>query len=302
VGVESRYFDQTKSAFSTVDYDLHFQELNAAIFSGSWTLTDKSTIYGGADYRRTPYLSTWNALLNQPFVTLYDMLLVQSEEQLRDLAIGQTPIYKSAMIGYSRPLNDHFQVSGDATVVNLSQPVALPGVDPALGSLPAGNEYYYSAQLMGSNLVKEGDMYIAALRYSQLLNSNMYVLDFNTRYPLWNELSLSPRLRLGYRAGRGIDLTEYTALPSLLIDYYWTKELSSEFEIGWQRTWSRQDGVRDDNSELFLTLGVRYDFYADDSTKNADKRKCATPVAAALCRYSNTTDKSACAAPPTTCH
>jgi tetratricopeptide (TPR) repeat protein len=302
VGAEFRYFDQTKSAFSTVDYDLHFQKLNAAIFSGSWTLPDQSTIYGGADYRRTPYLSTWNALLNQPFATLYDMLRVQSEEQLRDLAIGQTPVYKSAMIGYSRPLNEHFQVSGDATVVNLSQSIALPGIDPALGTLPAGNEYYYSAQLMGSNLVKEGDMYIAALRFSQLLNSNLYVLDFNTRYPLWNELSLSPRLRLGYRAGRGIDLTEYTALPSLLIDYYWTKELSSEFEIGVQQTWSRQDGVKDDNGELFLTLGVRYDFYADESTKNADKRKCATPVAAALCRYGNNTDKSACAAPPTTCH
>jgi tetratricopeptide (TPR) repeat protein len=302
VGAEFRYFDQTKSAFSTVDYDLHFQKLNAAIFSGSWTLPDQSTIYGGADYRRTPYLSTWNALLNQPFATLYDMLRVQIEEQLRDLAIGQTPVYKSAMIGYSRPLNEHFQVSGDATVVNLSQSIALPGIDPALGTLPAGNEYYYSAQLMGSNLVKEGDMYIAALRFSQLLNSNLYVLDFNTRYPLWNELSLSPRLRLGYRAGRGIDLTEYTALPSLVIDYYWTKELSSEFEIGVQQTWSRQDGVKDDNGELFLTLGVRYDFYADESTKNADKRKCATPVAAALCRYGNNTDKSACAAPPTTCH
>jgi tetratricopeptide (TPR) repeat protein len=301
VGAELRYFDQTKSAFATVDYDLHFQRLNAAIFSGSWTLPDQSTIYGGADYRKTPYLSTWNALLNQPFATLYDMLRLQSSEQLRDLAIAQTPTYKSAMIGYSRPLAEHFQVSADATVVNLTQSIALPGVDPALGTLPAGNEYYYSTQLMGSNLIREGDMYIAALRYSQLLNSNLYVLDFNTRYPLWGELSLSPRLRLGYRAGRGIDLSEYTALPSLLIDYYWTKELSSEFEIGVQQTWSRQDGVRDDTTELFLTLGVRYDFYADDSSKRADKRNCATPAAAALCRYSNNPDKSACAAPPTTC-
>jgi len=301
VGAELRYFDQTKSAFSTVDYDVHFQRLNAAIFSGSWTLPDKSTIYGGADYRKTPYLSTWNALLNQPFATLYDMLRLQSNEQLQQLAIGQTPTYKSAMIGYSRPLTDHFQVSADATVVNLSQPIALPGVDPALGSLPAGNEYYYSTQLMGSNLIKEGDMYVAALRYSQLLNSNLYVLDINTRYPLWKDFSISPRLRLGYRAGRGIDLTEYTALPSLLIDYYWTKDLSSEFEIGAERTWSRQDGVKDNNAELFLTLGVRYDFYADDTNKNADKRNCAAPVAAALCRYSNNADKSACAAPPTTC-
>jgi hypothetical protein len=288
-----------------VDYDVHFQKLNAAIFSGSWTLPDQSTIYGGADYRRTPYLSTWNALLNQPFTTLYDMLRLQSQssDQLKQLAIDQTPVYKSAMIGASHPLSDHFQVSADATVVNLTQSIALPGIDPALGTLPAGNEYYYSTQLMGSNLIKDGDMYIAGLRYSQLLNSNLYVLDFDTRYPLWSEFSVSPRLRLGYRAGRGIDLQEYTALPSVLIDYYWTKELSSEFELGAQRTWSRQDGVRDNTTELFLTLGVRYDFYADDASKDskdADKRKCATPAAAALCRYSNSADKSACAAPPTT--
>ena len=78
VGADVRYFDESKFAFGNVDYDIHFQRLNAAIFSGSWILPDKSTIYGGADYRRTPYLSTWNALLNQPFATLYDMLKAQS--------------------------------------------------------------------------------------------------------------------------------------------------------------------------------------------------------------------------------
>ena len=200
VGTELRYFDLTKTGFLTVDYDVHFQQLNAAIFSGSWVLPDKSTIYGGADYRKTPFLSTWNALLNQPFVTLYDMLRLQTEEQLQQLAINQTPTYRSAMIGYSRPLNDHFQVSGDVTVVNLTQPLLPSVVDPGLPSLPAGNEYYLSTQLMGSNLIKDGDMYIAGLRYSRLLNSNLYVLDFNTRYPLFKELAISPRLRLGYRA------------------------------------------------------------------------------------------------------
>ncbi len=203
VGTEFRYFDQTKSAFATVDYDVHFQQLNAAIFSGSWILPDKSTLYGGADYRRTPYLSTWNALLNQPFVTLYDMMRFQTLEQVQQLAVNQTPTYRSAMIGYSRPLNDHFQISADATVVNLSQPLVPAAADLGLPSLPAGNEYYYSTQFMGSNLFKDGDMYVTGLRYSQLLNSNMYVVDFNTRYPLSKELFLSPRLRVGYRAGPG---------------------------------------------------------------------------------------------------
>ena len=301
VGTELRYFDLTKTGFLTFDYDVHFQQLNAAIFSGSWTLPDKSTIYGGADYRKTPFLSTWNALLNQPFVTLYDMLRLQTREELQQLAINQTPTYRSAMIGYSRPLNDHFQVSGDATVVNLTQPLLPSVVDPGLPSLPAGNEYYLSTQLMGMNLITDGDMYIAGLRYSRLLDSNMYVLDFNTRYPLFKELAISPRLRLGYRAGRGIDLKEYTAVPSLLIDYYWTPQLSFEFEGGVERTWGEQFGFKDDNVNVFMTLGLRYDFYTDDSSRAEDKRKCATPVAAALCRYSNGIANGNCAAPPTGC-
>lgn len=301
VGTELRYFDQTKSMFATVDYDIHFQRLNAAIFSGSWTLPDQSTIFGGADYRKTPFLSTWNAMLNQPFTTLYDMLRYQTKEELQQLALDQTPTYKSAMIGYSRPLNENFQISADATIVNLTQPIALSAVATGLPNLPAGNEYYYSTQLMASNLLKQGDVYSMALRYSQLVNSNMYVIDFNTRYPLFEDFSVSPRLRLGFRDGRGIDLKEYTALPSLLVDYYWTKSLSFEAEVGWQQIWSKQAGVKDNNGELFLTFGVRYDFHADDSTKNADKRNCATAVAAALCRYSTASDKTNCASPPPGC-
>jgi hypothetical protein len=229
------------------------------------------------------------------------MLRFQTAEQLQQLAANQTPTYKSAMLGYSRPLTDHFQISGDATIVNLSQPIVLPGVDPALGSLPASTEYYYSLQLMGSSLFKDGDMYIAGFRYSRLSNSNLYVVDFNTRYPLWSEFHISPRLRLGYRVGRDADFKEYTVLPSILLDYYWTKELSLEFELGAQRTWNQQSGITDINTELFLTAGIRYDFYADDATRTADKRNCGTPVAAALCRYSNSADRSNCTAPPTSC-
>jgi hypothetical protein len=299
VGADFRYFDESKFAFGNVDYDVHFQRLNAAIFSGSWILPDKSTIYGGADYRRTPYLSTWNALLNQPFATLYDLLRAQTQtnEQLQQLAIDQTPIYKSAMLGFSHPLTDKLQVSADATVVNLTQPITPIGLDPSLAALPAGNEYYYSAQLIANNLVKDGDMYIAALRYSELATSNRFVLDFNTRFPLTNDWRISPRLRLGYAWGRGgSDLAEYTVLPSLLADYYWTKDLSFEAEVGVQWTSTTQLGVRSRDTEVLATIGVRYDFYSDTSTKTDDpKSKFGMPAAAALCRYSAHPENGSCA-------
>jgi hypothetical protein len=205
------------------------------------------------------------------------------------------------MLGYSRPITDHFQISADATVVNLTQPIDSSAVDPGLPSLPAGNEYYYSTQFMFNNIIKDGDLYMVGLRYSQLLDSNMYVVDVNTRFP-WNaDLSFSPRLRLGYRDGRaGLDLQEYTALPSLLVDYRLNKEWSFEGEIGWEQIWSKQTGVPNTNGDLFLTLGVRYDFYADDGSKERNQRTLPTPAAAALCRYSTSASTSNCVSPTST--
>jgi hypothetical protein len=227
------------------------------------------------------------------------MLKVQNNEQIQQLALDQTPIYKSAMLGFSHPLTDKLQVSADATVVNLTQPIVPIGVDPSLAALPAGNEYYYSSQLIGNNIVKDGDMYIAALRYSQLTTSNLYLLDFNFRFPLTNEWRISPRLRIGYTRGRGTDLTEYTVLPSLLADYYWTKDLSFEAEVGVQWTSTTQLGIRSRDTEVMATIGLRYDFYSDTSTKADDpKSKFGMPANAALCRYSARPDSGNCASSP----
>jgi hypothetical protein len=260
VGAELRYIDTNKSAFATIDYDVHFQQLNAAIFSGSWTLADKSTIQAGADYRKSPYLSAWNALQGQPFLTLYDMLRLRTEEEIDQLAIDRTPTYKSATIGYSRLLTDNLQLSLDATVANMSGTVASGGVDAMLST---GNEYFYSAQLIGTSLFTDGDLYIAGLRFADREASDLYVLDLNARYPLTSEFRISPRLRLGYQVGDTSDLREYTVLPSLLLNYYWTRDMSFEVEGGTKWTSREQAGAKEDETEYFLTAGFRYDFYAD---------------------------------------
>jgi hypothetical protein len=203
------------------------------------------------------------------------------------------------MIGFSHPIWDRFQVAADATVVNLTQPIVPIGLDPSLATLPAGNEYYYSAQLIGNNLINDGDMYIAAFRYSQLVTSNRYVLDFNTRYPLTSDLRISPRLRLGYAVGRnGLDLKEYTVLPSVLIDYYLTKNWNLELEVGAQWTSTVQSGIKSNDTELLVTAGLRYDFYRD--ARVDDKPRCGTPNTA-LCRYATGSDGSNCASPPPGC-
>lgn len=265
IGTELRYLDPIKTALLTVDYDVHFNQLNAAIASGSYRFADKSVFNIGADYRKSPYLSAWTALQSQPFLTLYDMLKLRTKDEIDQLAIDRTPTYRSATAGYTRPLNEHFQLSFDATATNVTGTIASGGIAALPGT---GNEFYYSAQLMGTSLLEKGDLYIAGVRIADRADSNLYVLDLTARYPMFdNMLSLSPRLRVGYRVGDEIDLKEYSALPSLQLNYFWTRNLSLELEAGVRWTSKQLGPFNETETELLFTAGVRYDFSIDDQSK-----------------------------------
>ncbi|WP_315766582.1 MULTISPECIES: tetratricopeptide repeat protein [unclassified Bradyrhizobium] len=280
VGAEFRYFDSNKSILGTIDYDTYFRQLNAAIFSGTYTLEDKSVFNASVDYRKVPYLSTWNALQGQPFLTLYDMMKFNTAAEIKQFAIDRTPTFESAMISYSKPLNDTWQVSTDATVTNLTGTLPSGGVD---GTPASGLEYYLSAQLTGNNIFTPGDLFMGAVRYASLADSKIYVLDLNSRYPITPNLSVSPRVRLGYRTGTRTDLKEYTFLPSFLATYLWSNEISTEAEIGYRYVDSTLANIKSTTKDLFATVTLRRDFGADGVTKcQASMVSCAWARPAAM--------------------
>ncbi|UFZ03712.1 hypothetical protein LQG66_31620 [Bradyrhizobium ontarionense] len=280
IGAEFRYFDANKSLLGLIDYDTHFRALNAAVFSGTYTFDDKSVINASFDYRKVPFLSTWNALQGQPFLTLYDMMKFNTAAEIRQFAIDRTPTFQSAMVSYSRPLNETWQVAADATVTNLTGTLPSGGVD---GTPASGLEYYLSAQLTGNGIVKPGDLFMGALRYASLADSKFYVLDLASRYPITPDLAVSPRLRMGYRSGTQTDLKEYTILPSLLVSYLWSKEISMDAEVGYRYVDSTQANIKTTTKDLFATVTLRRDFNADGVTKcNASIVSCAWARPAAL--------------------
>ena len=314
VGADIKYADPSKFVFGNVDYDLRFQALGQAVVSGSWTFPNKATVYGGADYRRVPFLSSSNVLLNRPFSTLYDFLKNQIEigqplsgDQLNRIVFDETPIYKSAMLGFSYPLTDKLQVSADATIANLSQaviPAAL--LDPTLAQLAAGNEYYFTTQLIGTNIFKEGDMYVGAFHYAQQSTDKQYVLDFSARWPATKDLMVGPRLRLGYSEflpgavlsngqPTGINVRQYSVMPSLQLNYNWSPNLTFEMEVGTQLTYGVQPALTTRDTELFVTAGFRYSFDLLGGSKGSLGTP-RSPAAAAICRYTVRADGS-CTAP-----
>ncbi len=257
IGGEARYFDPTRSLLALVDYDISYHSLNSMVFLGTWTLPDRTTINASADYRKSPILTTANALQGQTLPDIDGLLNSLSEDEIRQLAEDRTADVTTLTLGASHPFSDQFQMSGDVTTSRLSDTNSSGGVEGIPGT---GNEYYYNVQFIGSNLIKTGDISVLGLRYSDTSTSNISSVNMDVRYPIMTVWRLNPRMRLDYRDNSNNDSTQWIAAPSLRVDYRWRKRYRFELEGGGE--WSSQELATDteDTSSYFVSLGYRADF------------------------------------------
>jgi hypothetical protein len=153
-------------------------------------------------------------------------------------------------------------VNFDVTWSNISETQASGGIEATPST---GDEFFYSTQLIGTNVVTNGDVFIAGFRYADRSTADYYVIDLNTRYPLSREWRLNPRLRFTYRDNKFDDFTEYAVIPSLTVDYSLTKYLSLETEFGGRFANSEQGTTSATERDFFFIFGFRYDLYTDSN-------------------------------------
>lgn len=257
VGGEARYFDPVKSILTYVDYDISYSVLNTFLVLGNWNLPNQVSLNATVDYRKSPILTTRNAIQGQGVQTLAELRSRFSVDEMRQLAEDRTADSRSITLGLSRPLNDRFQISGDVTLSEFGSTPASGGVEALPGT---GIESFYNLQLIGSNLLKEGDITIFGLRYSDTSTSKTTSASINERYPLTNAWRVNPRLRVDYRQNEATATDQWTGAPSILMDYLWRKRYRFEFETGGE--WSTRELVdgNEDTMSYYVYLGYRADF------------------------------------------
>lgn len=260
VGTEVRYITPQASIFTLADYDISYSLLNTVLALANWQFEGGAGLSLTLDYRLSPILTTSNALQGQTTATsIKEMLAIMSESEVRQLAVDRTARSKSATVGGNVPINEKLQVSGDVTLSNLgSMPASTAGtpVDAVEGT---GNEFIYSAQLIGSNLLKEGDSTIFGVRYYDAKDSKTSSLILNSRYPVNSDWRINPRLRIDYKtSATSGDTISY--LPQLRTDYRLRKELTFELEGGLE--WDDQRGIAtaQDSQGYYFSLGYRWNF------------------------------------------
>lgn len=267
VGSELRYFTPKSSVFTLLDYDVSYSLLNTVLSQANWQFESGAGINLALDYRLSPTLTTTNALQGQTVTTVKDVLaaLGGDESVLRQLAVDRTARSKTATLGGNVPINQQLQVTGDFTLSNLGGMPASSAPVPVDAVEGTGNEHIYSVQLIGSGLIKEGDVSIVGVSYNDAKDSKTSSLTLNTRYPVTNDWRINPRLRIDYRTSvTGGDSVSYK--PQLRTDYRLGKKITFELEGGVE--WDEQKAATTtttttnaQNTEIYyISLGYRWIF------------------------------------------
>lgn len=274
VGIETRLLKKRFNAFVLADYDVKFSKLNLGLLTLNYNFPDTSSLSMTADYRQSPLLTTNNAIIGQvdaatllPIFDLTGLKPFYTDAQIYQLAKDRTLVTKSMTLSYSRPLTKKLQTNFDFT---LSDTGGTPGSAASAGTLavaalPAtGKEYYYGAQLVGSGLFWENDIYILSGRYSDTQRTRSYTADFNARVSLSRKVRLSPRLRYGYRDNK-LDSGNFSQFqPTMRVNYYPMR--GGEIEIEGGANFSRQKSIfagtptTMTESGYVLSAGYRLDF------------------------------------------
>jgi tetratricopeptide (TPR) repeat protein len=257
VGGEFRYFNSLFTAYGVYDYDLHFEQTNLALLNGSLRFEDESSISVAVDYRRSPMLTTLNAIIGQGVEDPNDLLATHAEEDIYQFALDRTAHARSASISVSRPITENLQINVDVIATNVSGTKASGGVDALPGT---GTEFYYSGQLVASDVFTEGAIFIAGVRYADLEMMEQQTAQFNVRYPITRDLRLNTKLRVDQRNRKDGSSDEFAARGSMALSYSLNRSTYFDFEVGGQYSDSTNPLVMTQERGLFGMIGIRQDF------------------------------------------
>ncbi len=258
IGSEARYLDERRSGYGLLDFDVHFAELNIAMFSGSWRVSDATTINGLVDYRYSPVLTTRNALIGLPYKDLDELEDVFSDSEIKDFAKDRTSRVTTLMAGASHRINNDLEANGDFTATKI-------GSTDSSGGVPGFDStdwlFYYTAQLVSWGWLMEDGSERIGLRIFDGDRYDSFTMSLGGRYPLPYDLRLKPELRFAYRDND--DTQNFIELdPRITIEYRTRRlVLDADFVLQWIKGVGSSGSLsRDDELGYILNIGMRYDF------------------------------------------
>ncbi len=256
VGSELRWFRPGRTVVGLFDYDIDYSALNMVLLLGNFELPRHWTITTTLDHRKSPFLTTRNAMAGQAVLSLGELVAQIGEPAVRALAEDRTADVDTVSIGVSRPMGTRFQWIADVGATRMSEMPASGGIE----AIPAtGTELSFGAQLIANSLLRSGDVSILGLRMSDGDFARTTSLSLSSRFPIRGRLRAGPRLRFDYREFSADGTTQWLASPAVRIDWH-SERTTIEFEAGGE--WMSRELPIDleKSSRYWFSLGYRVGF------------------------------------------
>lgn len=256
IGTEVRYRDKRKSLFGLIDYDLLYDEINILQLNGNIFFDQGRTVYMNVLSRKSPLLTTSNALIGRQEQTIEELKEVLNIEQIYQLARDRTANSETVSVGGSLPVNNTFRLTGDITFTHVGDTVASGGV---AATPDTGTDFFFSTQLVGNSLLMKNDTNVFGIRFNDTEPSSITSFIVNSRFPVTRSWRINPRLQYDIRS-----LTDGQSRNKLRAifrtDYRYLNNIRFDFEVGYDKNSGETVGQLLGDSSLFFTLGYRWDF------------------------------------------
>lgn len=257
IGAEVRYFGETLSMYTQIDYDINFNALNAFTVQGSFQGPYDTTVTMLVDDRKAPSLQLSDALISQPGTSLKALLQANSLATVQGYALATAAQARQAMVSLSRALSSKWQGSMD---MRHSEVGALPAVGNFQAQPATGAQYNVSFQLTGSNLYSSRDIngFNVSFITSDTMNGTQLAYNNLTGF-MGNKFSLEPSIR--YYTQTDNTQTKISRIsPGVRVSYKLTDRANLMAETIYETSQTDGPTNHETSESYFFYLGYRYDF------------------------------------------
>ena len=257
VGLDTRYFGETVSMYSQIDYDINLNVLNAVTLQGAMPGPWDTTLTMMLDDRKAPTLQVSDALIGSGYTSLAQLVAAQGLSSVQSAALGTAAEARQAMLSVSRALAPKWQGSVDLRYSDVS---ALPAIGNFQATPATGSQYNVSVQLTGSNLYSARDINGFNISYitSDLMQGTQ--LAYNNLTGVWGGVaSLEPSIRY-YTQTDNTDTHLVRISPGLRLSYKLSPRASLMGETIYESSQTDGPTNHETSSSVYFYVGYRYDF------------------------------------------
>lgn len=258
VGTEISLFAESSHYLLIADYDIKFKETNNLMFNGGWDVTDTTNLALSLGYQRSPFLTASNAIIGEYGVNLEELVEGLADDiDVYDAALEKTALNRYASLVINQQLSEDLRLVGEAYHYELSD---LPDWGGTGESPDSDASTTLGLQLVWAGALFEDDYLSLGTRYTAGEYADTTSLFVDEKLHINEDVNLVVRLRASQRTREDLDQDAYTLRPGLRLDWYLTRDLMLDMELGYE--WLLQDFGADDFEvhQGFAIMGVRRRF------------------------------------------